>query len=595
MTENATRIDVLIRGGTLVDGTGSRPVSGDVAIAGNKIVEVGGKIEASGAEVIDADGAVVAPGWVDIHTHYDGQVAWDDTLDPSFSNGVTTFVMGNCGVGFAPYRDGDEQALMDVMEGVEDIPGTALAEGVPWGAWNTFEQYLDYIGERSYSMDFGAQLPHSALRLHVMGERAMNHEDATAEDIAKMRLMAESAARAGALGFSTSRTIFHRSIDGAAIPGTYASAEELIAIAQGIAKGGGAVIEAISSSSIGDMTIFGGERFTAEQEMDMLATLSKKSGLPVTFTTIQTPDHPDDWRKVLQFASQQNTKGACLRPQVASRQIGLLSGLGGYHGFMNRGVYIDELASLPLAERVERMRDPEMKRKVLADVDRQVKDAGSMAALANVFLFNAANLYPLSDGFDYEPKVEDSLGGRASRIGKPIEDVLYDYLIENGGTGFAAILSANYRDGNLNVVREMLAHPETVTGLADAGAHVHLIADGSMPTTQLKHWAGGRTRGEGLPIEFIVEKQTRRNALLYGLKDRGALQAGMRADINVIDMNALSVDMPVSHADLPAGGARLLQKISGYEATLLNGVITRRRDQDTGARPGRLVRGGSRL
>jgi len=427
--------------------------------------------------------------------------------------------------------------------------------------------------------------------LQVMGERAMNHEDATADDIAKMRAQAESAARAGALGFSTSRTIFHRNIDGRAIPGTYASAEELIAIAQGVAAGGGAVIEAISSSSIGDMTVFGGERFTAEQEMDMLATLSRACGLPVTFTTIQTADHPEDWRKVLQFASMQNTQGAILRPQVASRQVGLLSGLSGYHGFMNRGVYIDELAPLPLADRVQRMRDPEIKRRVLADVDRVVEAAGSMTALANIFLANAANLYPLSDGFDYEPKAEDSLGGRAAQTGKAIDDVLYDYLIENGGTGFAAILSANYIDGNLDVVREMLAHPETVTGLADAGAHVHLISDGSMPTTQLKHWAGGRTRGEGLPIEFIIEKQTRRNARLYGLKDRGTLQVGMRADLNVIDMAALSVAMPVSHCDLPAGGARLLQKIAGYEATLLNGVVTRRHDQDTGARPGRLVRG----
>lgn len=587
----ADKIDILIRGGTLVDGTGSAPTTGDVAIAGNTIVEVGGKIQAPNAEVIEAHGAVVAPGWIDIHTHYDGQVTWDDTLDPSFSNGVTTFVMGNCGVGFAPCRTGDEQALMDVMEGVEDIPGTALAEGVPWGEWQTFEEYLNYIGERSYAMDFGTQLPHSALRLQVMGERAMSHQDATAKDIAQMREMAESAARAGALGFSTSRTIFHRNIDGNAIPGTYASADELTAIAQGLATGGGAVIEAISSSSIGDMTLFGGERFTAEQEMEMLAKLSRASGLPVTFTTIQTTDKPDAWREVLQFAASQNAAGASLRPQVASRQIGLLSGLTGYHGLMNRGVYIDELAPLPLAERVKCMRDPEMKRRVLADVDRKVEDAGSMAALANVFLASAPNLYPLRDGFDYEPTIEDSLGARAKRTGKAIDEVLYDYLIENGGTGFAAILSANYQSGNLDVVREMLAHPETVTGLGDAGAHVNLISDGSMPTTQLKHWAGGRTRGEGLPIEFIVEKQTRRNARLYGLTDRGTLQIGMRADLNVIDMAALSVAMPVSHRDLPAGGARLLQKTSGYEATLLNGVITRRCDQDTGARPGRLVRG----
>jgi len=590
--QGSDKVDLLIRGGILVDGTGAAPVTGDLGIAGGQIVEVGGKIDAPGADVIEADGAVVAPGWVDIHTHYDGQVTWDDTLDPSFSNGVTTFIMGNCGVGFAPCRTGDEQTLMDVMEGVEDIPGTALAEGVPWGEWQSFEEYLDYIGERSYAMDFGTQLPHSALRLQVMGDRAIRHEDATGDDIAEMKRLAESAARAGALGFSTSRTIFHRNIDGNAIPGTYASADELTAIAQGVAAGGGAVVEAISSSSIGAMEAFGGERFTVEHEMNLLAVLSRSTGLPVTFTTIQTADYPDDWREVLEFASAQNKQGACLRPQVASRQIGLLSGLSGYHGFMNRGVYIDELAPLPLAERAQRMADPEMKRRVLADVDRDVEDAGSMAALANVFLVGAANLYPLRDGFDYEPFAEDSLGGRAAREGRPIEKVLYDYLIEGGGTGFAAILSANYQSGSLDEVREMLAHPESVTGLADAGAHVNLICDGSMPTTQLKHWGGGgRTRGEGLPIEFIVEKQTRRNAQLYGLKDRGTLEPGMRADINVIDMSALSVAKPESHCDLPAGGARLLQSVSGYEATILNGVVTRRNDQDTGARPGRLVRG----
>lgn len=590
-SSDPTSIELVVRGGTLIDGTGAPGFRADLAIAGGKIVAVGGRIDAPGAEVIDADGALVAPGWVDVHTHFDGQVAWDDALDPSFSNGVTTFVMGNCGVGFAPCPKGEEQTLIEVMEGVEDIPGTALAEGVPWGAWESFGEYLDYLDGRRYSMDFGAQLPHSALRIQVMRDRAVRHEDATPEDVAEMARLAEQAGRAGALGFSTSRTIFHRSIGGEAIPGTYASAEELRAIAKGIAAGGGAVLEAISSSSIGDMSFLGGERFSAEQEMALLADLSRSSGLPVTFTTVQTPEHPDDWRDVLAFASEQNRLGATLRPQVASRPIGLLTGLSGYHGFMHRRIYLEQLASLPLAERAARMRDPEMKRRLLDDVDVAPDQAGSMAALAQAFLMAAAGLYMMPDDYDYEPAAELTLGARAEREGKPVAEVYYDYLTERDGRLFASLMGTNYPDGHLGAVREMLAHPETITGLADAGAHVHLICDGTMPTTQLAFWGGRRKRGEGLPLELIVEKQTRRNARLYGLRDRGTLEVGMRADLNVIDLDRLEVGRPESFRDLPAGGARLLQPVSGYLATILAGVVTRRNDRDTGARPGRLIRG----
>ena len=583
--------DLVIRGGTLVDGTGAPAVRGDLAISNGRITAIGGRIDAAGAEVIDADGALVAPGWVDVHTHFDGQVAWDDTLDPSFSNGVTTLVMGNCGVGFAPCPKGEEQALIDVMEGVEDIPGTALAEGVPWGEWESFGEYLDYIERKAYAVDFGTQLPHSALRMHVMRDRAIRHEDATSEDIALMRRLAEEAARAGALGFSTSRTIFHRSIDGTAIPGTYASAEELTAIAQGIAAGGGVVIEAISSSSIGDMKFLGGERFSAEQEMSLLADLSRTSGLPVTFTTVQTPDHPEEWRDVLRFASEENARGVRLHPQVASRPIGLLSGLSGYHGFMHRRTYVEELAHLPLKERAARMRDPEIKRRLLIEPDIEPEHAGSMAALAQSFLIGAAALYTMPDDYDYEPGPDLTLGARASREDRPVAEVYYDYLTERDGELFASLMGTNYPDGHLGAVREMLAHPATITGLADGGAHVNLICDGTMPTTQLMLWGGGRKRGEGLPLEFIIEKQTRRNARLYGLRDRGTLEVGMRADINVIDRENLSVGRPVSHRDLPAGGARLLQPVSGYLATILAGVVSRRNDMDTGARPGRLIRG----
>lgn len=598
---NDSSIELLIRGGEIVDGTGAPAFRGDVAIGGGRILGVGGKIDAPDARVIDADGALVSPGWVDVHTHFDGQVAWDDTLDPSFSNGVTTLVMGNCGVGFAPCRKGDEQALIDVMEGVEDIPGSALAEGVPWGAWESFEEYLDFLDGRAYAVDFAAQLPHSALRMLVMGERAIRNEDATGDDIAQMRALAERAARAGTLGFSTSRTIFHRSIDGTAIPGTYASDTELREIALGLAAGGGTVIEAITSESIGDMNFLGGERFSSRDEWAMLADLSRACGLPVTFTTVQTPEHPDEWREILDFVSKANAEGALLRPQVASRPIGLLTGLAGYHGFMQRPTYMDELAHLPLAERATRMRDPEIKRRILAEEDRGVEDAGSMAALSMTFRLGAERLYMMPDDYDYEPTEDLTFAARAKRDGVSAEDAYYDYLTERDGTLFASLMGTNYPGGNLDAVREMLAHPETVTGLADAGAHVNLICDGTMPTTQLLHWCGrdaggrgGRKRGEGLPIEFVVHKQTQRNARMYGLEDRGSLEVGMRADLNVIDRDNLAVQRPASHTDLPAGGSRLLQPVSGYLATVNQGIVTRENDRDTGARPGRLIRGRRR-
>jgi N-acyl-D-aspartate/D-glutamate deacylase len=586
-------IQLVIRGGSVVDGTGRTARTADVAIASDgRIAAVGGRIDAPGADEIDADGALVTPGWVDVHSHYDGQVTWDDALDPAFSNGVTTVVLGNCGVGFAPVRRGDEQALIDVMEGVEDIPGSALAEGVPWGAWQGFGEYLDFLGERAYGVDVVTQLPHSALRMWVMGERAIRNEAATAEDIDAMRRLAEEAARAGALGFSTSRTIFHRSIDGTAIPGTYAGAEELRAIARGIAAGGARVIEAITASCLGELRFLGGERFTIEHELSLLADLSRESGLPVTFTTVQAQDRPDDWRDVLRFAARANERGGHLHPQVASRPIGLLTGLSGYHAFMHRRTYVDELAHLPLSERVARMRDPEIKRRVLSDPDLAPAEAGSMAALAKGFLIGADRLYEMPDDYDYEPGEDMTLGARARREGRPVLEVLYDYLVDRDGLWFASLMGTNYPEGDLGAVRTMLADPNTVVGLADGGAHVHLICDGSMPTTQIAHWSlGGRTRGEGLPLELLVEKQTRRNARLYGLLDRGTLEPGMRADVNVIDPGALRVGRPASHRDLPAGGARLLQPVSGYLATILNGVVTRRHDADCGERPGRVVRG----
>ena len=579
--------DVVIKGGSVIDGTGAAPRTADVAISGGKIAAVGESL--TGARVVDADGALVTPGWIDVHTHYDGQAAWDDELDPSFSNGVTSLVMGNCGVGFAPCPPGEQQTLIELMEGVEDIPGAALHEGVPWGEWESFPEYLDFLGERSYALDIGAQLAHGALRFHVMRDRGVRNEDATPEELAEMRRLTAEAVAAGAVGFSTSRTIFHRSLDGSAVPGTYATANELHELAHGMAEGGGAVFEAITSESIGDLEAFGGERFSQQHELELLADISKATGQKITFTTVQNRDRPEDWREVLDFVTEHNANGTKLYPQVASRPIGLLSSLEGYHAFMRRRGYL-AIAHLPLAERAKTMRDPAVRAQILADDDVPPENPGSMEALYEALQMRIPGMYVLNPVVDYEPGSELSFLDIAARQGKTPTEAAYDFLAEGDGTNVATMLGAGFVDRNLDAVREMLVHPETVTGLGDAGAHVKLICDGSMPSTQLTHWARDRTRGEKIPIEFLVEKQTRRNARLYGLDDRGTLEPGMRADVNVIDFENLEVRRPATHADLPAGGVRFLQPVSGYLATFVNGVQTRVNDTDTGARPGQLIR-----
>lgn len=584
----AAQHDLVIRGGQVVDGTGAPAFSGDVGIDGGTIAAVGDEL--TGKQIIDADGAVVAPGWVDVHTHFDGQVTWDDELDPSFSNGVTSLVMGNCGVGFAPCPPGEERTLIELMEGVEDIPGTALYEGVPWGAWESFPEYLDFLDGRHYAMDVAAQLAHGALRFAVMGERGVQNEDATAADIAAMRQLVAEATAAGAIGFSTSRTIFHRSIDGSAVPGTYATDDELRELVWGMADGGGGVFEAITSSSIGDMEGLGGERFTQDQELALLADIARTTGQKTTFTTVQQADHPEAWRGVLSFVAEQRAAGVPLHPQVASRPIGLLSSLAGYHPFMRRRTYLD-LAHLPVAERAAAMRAPEVKAAIFGDDDIAPDNPGSMESLYEGLLRAAPGMYPVDAVVDYEPPRDAMFASVAAARGVDPVEAVYDFLCEGDGANVASLMGAGYVDGNLDAVREMLVDPHTVTGLADAGAHVKLICDGSMPTTQLTHWARDRSRGEQIPLEFLVEKQTRRNARLYGFDDRGTLEVGMRADVNVIDLDGLTVRRPVSTADLPAGGWRFHQPVSGYLATVVNGVQTRSNDTDTGERPGRLFRG----
>jgi N-acyl-D-aspartate/D-glutamate deacylase len=579
--------DLVIRGGTIVDGTGSDRYSGDVAVDDGRIAAVGGRLD--GARVIDADGAIVAPGWVDVHTHYDGQATWDDELDPSFSNGVTTLVMGNCGVGFAPCPPGEQATLIELMEGVEDIPGSALHEGVPWGAWETFPEYLDFLDSRRYALDIAAQLAHGSLRFHVMRERGMQNEDATAADIAAMRRLVAEAISAGAVGFSTSRTIFHRSISGEAVPGTYASDVELTELVHGVADGGGGVFEAITSSSIGEMAMLGGERFSQDQELHLLADISRATGQKITFTTVQHVDDANAWRAVLEFAVEMNAKGAQLYPQVASRPVGILGGLAGYHPFMRRPSY-RAIAGLPLAAQAQRMRDPGLKARILTEHDVVPEDAGSMEMFAAIMAGAADFLFGLDEIVDYEPGPDRAFGAIGAARGVPAIEAVYDFLAEGDGTNIVSLPGAGYMEGDLEAVREMLTHPVTIVGLADAGAHVKLICDGSSPSTQLTHWTRDRTRGETIPLEFMVEQQTRRTARLYGFDDRGTIAVGQRADLNVIDLERLTVRRPAVHADLPAGGQRYLQPVSGYIATVVDGVQTRADDRDTGARPGRLVR-----
>ena len=583
-------LDYVIKGATIVDGTGGAPQRGDVSVEGGLIVQVGGSVTDSARHTIDADGAIVTPGWVDVHTHYDGQVSWDQVMDPSAGNGATTIVMGNCGVGFAPVRPGGEKSLIELMEGVEDIPGTALYEGIEWGRWESFPDYLDYIAGREYSLDIGAQIAHGAVRYYVMGERGPANEDATAVDIAEMSTLVAQAIEAGALGFSTSRTIGHRSLWGSPVPGTFAPDEELLAIATAMGATGKGVFEMIPAGTVGKLDALGGERTTPEAEFDLMDRFSRVSGRPVTFTLVQSPDYPPDtWRHLLALTTEANASGSQLFPQVSSRPIGLATGLSGYHAFQRRPTYM-RLAGLALHERVKEMAKPEVKAAILSETDVAVAEPGSMANIFNLFLMAAPVIYPLADPVDYEPEMSMCLGARAAATGDDILSVMYDFLLEQDGASMGAIMGGVDVHQSQEVIREMLVHPATVTGLSDAGAHVTLICDASMPTTQLTYWARDRRRGERIPIEFLVHKQTARNARLYGLDDRGTLAPGLRADINVIDLENLSVAPPKAFHDLPAGGTRLIQPVVGYLATMVNGVVTRRHDADTGARPGRLVR-----
>tara|TARA_B110000305_G_C19420381_1_gene630567 strand:- start:92 stop:1837 length:1746 start_codon:yes stop_codon:yes gene_type:complete len=579
--------DTVIRGVQIVDGNGAAPFSGDIAIK-DGLIQAVGTVDGRGREEIQADGAVATPGWVDVHTHYDGQVSWDDTLDPSFSHGVTSVVMGNCGVGFAPAPPGGEQRLIELMEGVEDIPGTALYEGIEWGRWETFPEYLDYIASRQYTLDIGTQVPHSALRNYVMGDRALRHENATAADLSAMSLIVQQAVEAGALGFSTSRTVGHRSVLGETIPGTFAERDELMALANAMKAAGRGVFQAVPAGVVGDLA--GPEHQTTEQEVALFVDIAEASGCPVTFTLAQNFNRPDQWRACLDLVAKACGQGLNVVPQIATRPIGFVTSLKSYHMFQRRRTYL-ELATLSFEDRLAALRKPEVKAKILADEDIKPALAGSMDNIYGLLGMVATSMFPLEVPMNYEPEVGGNLGALAAKAGQGIDSFVYDFLLGNNGNNFAISLGANFVEGNFNVISEMIQHPNTTIGLSDAGAHVNLIFDAVGPTYQLMHWVRDRSRGPRLPIELIVAKQTARNADLFGLTDRGRIRPGQRADLNVIDLERLSLGaLQVTH-DLPAGGGRILQSASGYLNTFVKGVKTRERDQDTGARPGRLIRG----
>ena len=579
--------DYLIKGTTIVDGTGAAPYRGDIAIAGGKIAAVG-KAEGPARETIDAAGAQATPGWVDVHTHYDGQVSWDDALNPSFCHGVTSIVMGNCGVGFAPCPPGGEQRLVELMEGVEDIPGTALHEGIEWGNWETFPEYIDYLAGRAFSMDVGTQVPHSAVRNYVMGERALRHEDATEEDLAAMGRIVQEGLQAGALGFSTSRTVGHRSVSGEPIPGTFAEKAELLAIGRAMRAVGLGLFQAVPAGVVGD--IAGPEKWTTEQEVELFAEVARASGRKCTFTLLQNGNRPDQWRNCLKIVEQANASGLSIRPQVASRPIGFVTSLRSYHMFQRRETYL-KLAALPFAERLEQMRKPEVKAAILKDRDVPPDQLGVMANVYGLLAMAAPAMFPIEMPINYEPVPTGNMGALAAAAGQDIAEYMYDYLTGGDGDRFAILLGANFADGTFSVIEEMLQHPHTTIGLSDAGAHVNLIFDAVAPTYQLTHWVRDRSRGPKLPIELIVHKQTQRNAELFGLHDRGSLEVGKRADLNLFDLQRLQLGRLEVHEDLPAGGSRILQSAQGYLNTFVAGVKTRENDQDTGARPGRVIRG----
>ena len=581
--------DLKIVGGTIVDGTGNDRYTGDIGIKDGTIVAVGTADEGA-KETLDAKGAVVAPGFVDIHTHYDGQISWDEELAPSSIHGVTTCAMGSCGVGFAPVRPSDHDKLVELMEGVEDIPGTALSEGISWG-WESLPEYMEVLDRMPHTIDFMAHVPHDALRVYVMGERAVAEEAATPDDIAQMRQLLRASLEAGAAGFSTGRSDNHRSAVGDWTPASEADGKELAGIAeafQGLSHG---VLQAVSDFNI----MHGDEHFDAEWGV-LEEMLGAAGGRPMSVSTMQRDHNPNQWKWILDRASKANEKGHEVRCQVGARGIGVMLGLQAtFHPFMGFPSY-KKISQLPLAERVAAMRDPELRAQMIQEKSDPVAGDGSMLPpLADYFLSNlemvAMRLFRLGEKPNYEPSQRESFGAAAMASGEPVLGLIYDAMLEQDGEALLYFPVYNYTGMNLDAVHEMLTHPLALPGLSDGGAHVGTICDASFTTFLMTHWARDRERGR-IPLERIIQMQAADTARFIGLNDRGLLKPGLRADLNIIDFDNLELLPPTMLKDLPAGGQRLMQYANGYVATLVRGEAIARNGKLTGARPGRLVRAG---
>ena len=569
--------DLVIRGGFLVDGTGAPGRVADIAVDDgviSAVVDAGSADDVGDASrVVDATGRLVTPGWVDVHTHYDGQASWDPFLTPSSWHGVTTAVMGNCGVGFAPAAPDRHEWLIELMEGVEDIPGSALAEGITW-EWESFEEYLDALEARHYAIDIGAQVAHGPVRGYVMGDRGAANEAANADDIGAMSEIVERGLRAGALGFSTSRTPIHKSKSGELVPGTHATAEELFGIADALRRAGHGVFQFAPDHAL-----------VPRDEWPWMTEMARRTGRTVSVNLNQPDDAPDLWREVLDLLDQARAEDIPIVAQVAGRNVGLLMCLEGSFNPLDFHPAYASIAGLALAERVAALRDPELRA-------RLAESPGPDSLFERVVTSRLEHWWPVADGdIDYEPPADDSIAAVAARTGRPPMELIIDQLIAHDGHGMILTPFFNYAYGDLSFTYEAHQHPGTRMGLADAGAHCGVICDGGTPTFMLTHWTRDRSRGPKLGLEHVIRRQTSETAELYGLGDRGAIRPGLRADINVIDYDRLTFGPPRMAHDLPGGARRLVQRAEGYDATFVAGVQTVDHDEFTGELPGRLVRG----
>jgi len=562
--------DLIIRGGMLVDGTGAPPRQADIGIEGDRILAVGSDL-GEARRVVDATGLLVTPGWVDIHTHYDGQATWDPHLTPSGWNGVTTIVMGNCGVGFAPVRPGQEDFLIQLMEGVEDIPGTSLTEGIDW-QWESFPEYLDALEKMPRSVDIGAQIPHGAVRAYVMGERGAKNERAEPAEIDEMAEIVKQGLEAGALGFSTSRTLLHRANDGEVVPGTYAEEDEVMGIGRMLGVVGHGVFEVAS-----DLAPEG-------KELDWMSRLGKETGRPVTFACLQNPIDGDQWKRLLEIVDKDAAEGGHLTPQVAQRPAGLIFGFdSSLHPFRLKPSFFP-LAEMDYEACLAELRRPEVRDAII----NEEAHAGNIPGITALVTSAWQMMYPMGTPPNYEPGPEDSIEARAKKAGVAPAELAYDTMLAGE---FIYMPFLGYANGSLEDIRSMMTHDKAVFGLSDGGAHCGLICDASMPTFLLTYWARDRVKGEQFPIEWVVQQQTQRTAAFYGMEDRGVIAPGMKADLNVIDFDALHIHGPEMVNDLPANGKRLIQQVDGYRYTVKSGEITYEDGTPTGALPGKLVRG----